>query len=418
MGLRSAGLLLLALLIVALLLAGCGGAGTPSIGGTATTTSAPTVASAAAATTAADKAALHGPPAKWEGHPPIHVHRNQATAPVGYSPAKVRHAYGFDALAGSGSGQTIAIVDAYGSPTIQKDLNTFCTQYGLAATTVTIASPGGKVTTTNAGWALETSLDVEWAHAIAPGASILLVVAKSASFTDLLTAVDYGAAHASQVSMSWGGGEFSGETGYDTHFNKTGVTFTCSSGDSGGGAQWPASSSYVTAVGGTTLNLDSSGSITSETGWSGSNGGPSAYISVPGYQSGWQTTGKRTMPDVSLIADPNTGVAVYDSTKYQGNSGWWEVGGTSAGAPMWAALFAVANGSRNTPLTATNMAVYGIVTPSSFTTDYRDIVTGSNSGYKAGPGYDMVTGIGTPKAVAAIGALGGYTPAVVVASSK
>src|SRR5204862_5253053 len=140
----------------------------------------------------------------------------------------IRRAYGFDQVAATGANQKIAIVDAYGNSSIQSDLNTFCAQFGITSTTVQVI---GNNAGTDAGWAMETALDVEWAHAIAPGATILLVVAKSNYFSDLLPAVDYAASHAHQVSMSWGAPEFSSESSYDYHFNKTGVTFTASAGD-------------------------------------------------------------------------------------------------------------------------------------------------------------------------------------------
>ena len=144
-----------------------------------------------------------------------------------YTPAQIQQAYGFNnitfgGVAGNGSGQTIAIVDAYDDPNIQADLNTFDTQFGLPATTVTrVNQTGGTsypASDSTGGWELEESLDVEWAHAMAPGASIMLVEASSANDTDLLAAVNYAASHANVVSMSWGGGEFSGETAYDTQF--------------------------------------------------------------------------------------------------------------------------------------------------------------------------------------------------------
>ncbi len=408
MGSRSTGLLLLAFSLVLVLGAGCGGAGAPSIG-SASTTVAPTVAAAAAAPAAAGQATLHGPPAGWEGHPPLHVHRFLASIPVGYTPAQITKAYGFS---GTGAGQTIAIVDAYGSPTIQNDLDVFCTQFGLPKTAIISPSGGGGGGgghkggnhAVNAGWALETSLDVEWAHAMAPSATIMLSVAKSASITDLVNAVDAAvAAGATVVSMSWGGSEWSGEASYDSHFSKTGVSFTASSGDSGAGAEWPAVSPNVTGVGGTTLSVDGSGNYSSESGWSGSGGGPSKYVTRPAYQNGWQANAKRTTPDIALDADPNTGVAVYDSTKYNGQAGWFQIGGTSVGAPIWAALIALANQAGATPLSGANLALYGLGS-SSYGTDYRDVKTGSN-GYAAGTGYDMVTGIGTPLAGALIPAL-------------
>ena len=124
----------------------------------------------------------------------------------------------------------------------------------------------------DSGWALEISLDVEWVHAIAPGAKILLVEASSNSFTNLMAAEDYAKAHAQYVSNSWGGSEFSGEATYDSHFAASGVSFFVSSGDNGAPAEYPSASPNVISVGGTTLNLDSSGAVTSETGWSGSAG--------------------------------------------------------------------------------------------------------------------------------------------------
>src|SRR5262249_8095394 len=156
---------------------------------------------------------------------------------------QIRHAYGIDQLSAKGGGEKIAIIDAYGSSTIQNDMNVFCTQFGLPATTIQII---GSSPTVDANWALETALDVEWAHAIAPGATIILSVATSNGSTDLLNAIDAAvAAGATVISMSWGGGEWSGETSYDFHFNVSGVTFTASSGDSGAGVQWPACSPHV-----------------------------------------------------------------------------------------------------------------------------------------------------------------------------
>ena len=333
--------------------------------------------------------------------PPIHVVFTRGA--VAYTPAQIRHAYGIDKITGTGSGQTIAIVDAYGSPTIQNDLNVFCQKYGLPTTTITLAYPTGKPAANDSGWALETALDVEWAHAIAPGATILLVVAKSNSNVDLLAAVDYAAIYAAQVSMSWGGNEFSGESAQDIHFNKTGVTFLAASGDSGAGVEWPAVSPYVVGVGGTTLYLDSAGNRTSaEVAWSGSGGGQSSYVSRPAFQSAWLTSSRRQVPDVSFNGNPGTGYMVYDSTPYQRYTGWFVVGGTSAGAPQWAAVIALANASRTAKLTWANNALYTLGSPGTLTTNYVDILSGSNGKYKAGTGYDMVTGLGTPQSAALI----------------
>jgi len=340
-----------------------------------------------------------------EAHPPIHLKPGSTTTtPTGYGPTQIRTAYGLSQLSATGAGQTIAIVDAYGSPTIQNDLAYFCTKFGIPLTkgTLTVAYPAG-VPKIDAGWALETSLDVEWAHAIAPGANILLVVAKSASMSDLLVAIDYATSHGAQVvSNSWGGSEFSTEANYESHFTKSGVVYVASSGDSGAGAEWPAASPNVLSVGGTTLT-NPTNSNRGETGWSGSGGGSSVYMTRPSYQSNWSTIVglKRGVPDVAFDADPNTGVAVYDSTKYNTQSGWFEVGGTSFSAPAWAAMIVLADQGRATKLSSfeaiTDLYSFAATTGSaSYTNNYHDIIQGSN-GYPAQAGYDLVTGIGSPK---------------------
>ena len=368
-----------------------------------------------------------GPPETWEGRPPHHAYR---VAPEGkqiagstsyYEPQQVRHAYGFDQLSNDGTGQIIGIVDAYDAPSVASDLQTFITNFGLQGMhglpgTGTCTVTGGphpcfqKVYAqgvkpkTDGGWALEISLDVQWAHAMAPGADILLVEASNASFSYLMSAVDVAVSTgATVVSMSWGGSEFASESSYDFHFAKAGVTFTAASGDSGTGLLYPAVSPYVLAVGGTTLPLDLSGTLTApETAWSGSGGGISAYEAEPGYQASLaipSTGGKRGSPDVSYSADPSHGFLVYDSTPYHGGTGWWAVGGTSAGAPQWAALTALANQTRATSLSSSNLAPEYNAAP--FGAYYRDITAGSNGNCAictATPGYDFVTGLGSPKA--------------------
>jgi subtilase family serine protease len=347
-----------------------------------------------------------------EAHPPIHIKNNATpTYQNGYNPAQIRKAYGVDKLAATGANQTIAIVDAYGSPTIQNDLSVFSKQFGLAAANLSIAYPNGKPSKTDGGWALETALDVEWAHAIAPNAKILLVVAKSASISNLISAIDYATSHGAQVvSNSWGGSEFSGEGSYDSHFQHAGTVYVASSGDNGAGVSFPASSPYVLSVGGTNLQLDSSGTYLGETGWSGSGGGTSTYEARPSYEDLWQSVvgTHRGNPDVSWDADPNTGVAVYSSTRDNGQSGWFQVGGTSFGAPCWAALIALADQGR-TPLTSINAiptmySTAGATGSSGYTTNYHDITGGSN-GLTSQAGFDLVTGIGSPKADVLIPAL-------------
>jgi subtilase family serine protease len=246
---------------------------------------------------------------------------------------------------------------------------------------------------------LEASLDTQWAHAIAPNAHILLVEAKSASGTDLLNAINYARNRADvvAVSMSWGGSEFSGEQGYDNYFvNNHNTGFFASSGDSGTGVQWPAVSVNVIGVGGTTLNFDTNKNLISETAWSGSGGGRSAYELEPVYQTTYnvlQANGKRAVPDVSYDADPNSGVSVYDSTSYQGQTGWFQVGGTSAGAPQWA-------GIKSLGTNVTNTNFYQDAATANYLTHLRDITNGVNGacGFycTATINYDYVTGLGSP----------------------
>ena len=336
-------------------------------------------------------------PLEQVARPHVHAKRAAQNSPYGYTPSQITQAYGFEHITSKGAGQTIAIIDAYGSPTIQADLDKFCTQFSLPKTTVVIAHPNGVPTSTDAGWALETSLDVEWAHAIAPSATILLVVAKNNTLSSLLNAVDYAVAHgAKQVSMSWGANEFSSQASYDTHFNIAGVSFTASSGDSGAGVFWPAVSTYVTGVGGTSLALTSAGQVLSETAWSGSGGGTSSYTAEPAYQTPFQSSRKRMVPDVSYSADPAKGFCIYTSTPYGGQSGWFSVGGTSAGAPQWAALFALINSARSSPIANTDSLLYSMGSTAAPWLYYKDVTSGSNGRYVAKKGYDEVTGLGSP----------------------
>ena len=220
--------------------------------------------------------------------------------------------------------------------------------------------------------------------------------------------------------MSWGGGEFSGETGDDSDFSHAGVAFVASSGDNGAPISWPASSPNVLSVGGTALTLGAGNNWSSEVGWSGSTGGPSAYESQPSYQTGvvTQTSSARANPDVAYDASPSTGFAVYDSVKYQGTTyGWIQVGGTSAGAPQWAALLAIADQGR----AASGQPALDSTSPQEVMTilysnpaDFHDITSGTSTGsphYTAGPGYDYVTGMGSPIANLVIGSFDGTLPA-------
>ena len=316
------------------------------------------------------------------------------SSPTGLSPATIKSVYGFSTDLSAGTSETIAIVDAYDDPTAEADLNTFSSQYVLPACTTAngcfkkVNQTGGtRYPRANSGWALEISLDVQWAHAVAPGAKILLVEASSNSFANLMAAEDYAKTRAGYVSNSWGGSEFSGESSYDSHFSQSGVSFFVSSGDAGLPAEYPSASPNVISVGGTTLHFSGS-TFTGETGWSSGGGGCSTFETATSAQSSFSQYaqancgGKRATPDVSLDADPASGVSVYDSTSYNGRKGWFTVGGTSASSPMWAARSAVAGAVANSAY------IYG----NSIT--YRDITDGNN-GAPCLVGYDLCSGRGS-----------------------
>ena len=325
------------------------------------------------------------------------------TSPTGDGPVQFQTAYGLLTAAASSTTQTIAVVDAYDDPRAESDLGVYSSTYKLPSCTTNngcfrkVNQTGGtKYPHGDQGWGLEISLDVQIVHGICPNCRILLVEASSNSFANLLAAEDYATAHANVVSNSWGGGESSGETGYDSHFNKPGVPITVSSGDGGYGVEYPASSPFVTSVGGTTLNLNPDNTRSSETAWSGAGSGCSAYEPKPGWQADSGCT-QRTVADVSADADPNTGASVYDSYGYQGQKGWFQVGGTSLASPLVASVYALAgNGS------ATAYGSY----PYSHTGSLYDVTSGSNGSCggsylcTAGTGYDGPTGLGTPNGTA------------------
>lgn len=320
-----------------------------------------------------------------------HITPFASTSPSGLSPAQIKSAYGFSTSSTFGAGTTIAIVDAFDAPKAEKDLAVFSAQFGLPACTTAngcftkVNQTGGtSYPRTNAAWALEISLDIQWAHAIAPGAKILLVEANSASANDLFAAEDYASAHATYVSNSWGGSESSLETGWDSHFTTAGVSYFVSSGDSGLPAQYPSSSPNVISVGGTTLTFNPDGSFKDETGWALGGGGCSAYESATSAQSAFESVcgTMRATPDVSLDADPASGVSVYDSTRYNGKSGWFVVGGTSASSPMWAARSAGSGAQVNSAYVYANNI------------SYRDITAGGNTG-GCFIGYDLCSGRGS-----------------------
>jgi PKD repeat protein len=323
-------------------------------------------------------------------------------APNGYGPTDLQSAYNiFTQSSTAGGTQTIGIVDAYDHPNAEADLGVYRSQYGLPPCTtangcfrkVNQQGQQGNYPATNAGWAQEISLDLDMASAICPNCKLLLVEANSNFFSDLAAAVDRAATlNATQISNSYGGGEYSTETSDESHYNHPGVAVTVSSGDSGYGAEFPAASKYVTSVGGTTLNRNSSVPRGwTETAWSGAGSGCSAYISKPAWQSD-SGCARRTIADVSAVADPSTGVAVYDSVPFHGSSGWMVFGGTSAAAPIVAGFDALIGSSAGSPS-------YPYGNPGS----YYDITSGSNGSCggsylcTAKTGFDGPTGLGTPK---------------------
>lgn len=361
-----------------------------------------------------------------------------------FTPVQIAEAYAintvsFNGIVGNGAGQTIAIIDAYDDPDLvsssasgfsTSDLHTFDVQFGLPEPTgffSKVSQTGGtnypKVDRSG-DWEGEEALDVEWAHAIAPMAHIILVEAKAANnnlYTALQWAEDQSAV--SVISMSWGGSEASGETSDDSYFQTPsghhGITFIASTGDNAAPGEYPAFSPNVVAVGGTSLYLNSNGTYSSETGWSDSGGGKSTVEPEPTYQESVQSSGAREIPDIAFDADPGTGVAVCDAYNYGSTTPWAQFGGTSVGAPCWAGLIAIADQGR---------AVNGFTTLDGATqtlpllysapaSDIHDITTGNN-GFAAGPGYDMVTGLGTPIANLLLPALAGSTNTTLTTSAN
>jgi hypothetical protein len=364
---------------------------------------------------------------------------NAPSGTVAYTPAQIRAAYGINNLSQDGTGQTIAIVDAYDDPSIIQSVDAFDTQFGLpdsgpslydlygpASSFLTVLNQSGQATNLPAAdpsgvgtdnWEIETALDVEWVHAVAPGAHIVLVEANSQSLSDLMAGVATAASQpgVSVVSMSWGFPEglsvfAADEAAYDSVFNVPGVTFVASTGDYGvADPQYPAFSPNVVAVGGTSLYTNTDSSYNSETGWGyyassvgasiGSGGGISQFETEPAYQQGVQSLGLRTTPDVSLVADPATGAWIADSYNLDPSNPFEVVGGTSLSAPAWAGLLALVNQGRaaageanlnSASPTEAQQALYSL--PQS---DYNVIASGSN-GYSAQSGYNLVTGLGTP----------------------
>jgi subtilase family serine protease len=330
------------------------------------------------------------------------------TSPTGYGPAQFRGAYGLPSAAPIP--QTIAIVDAYDHPRIASDLNAYSSQFGLPLCNSAnpcfqkvnqSGSASGPFPRTDSGWALEIALDVEAAHAICPNCKILLVEANSNSLANLAAAVRTAAKlGATEISNSYGGPEFSSELSetYAGPYNQPGVAVTVSSGDYGYGSfGFPAALSSVITVGGTTLTVGAGDTYGGETVWSGAGSGCSSYVAAPAWQSFLGACkGKRGAADVAAVANPSTGAAVYDSVKYQGRSGWLQIGGTSLSAPLIAGVYALAGG-----LPAGTTGASGLYGHLGDGAVLHDVTSGSNGSCstlmcKGAVGYDGPTGVGTP----------------------
>jgi subtilase family serine protease len=347
-----------------------------------------------------------------------------------YSPAQLQAAYNVTPLHAkgiTGKGRTIVIVDSFGSPTIQHDLEVFDKQFGLPDTQVEVLKwgevpPFDPADADQNGWAGESTLDVEAAHAIAPGAKIVLVetgVAETdgpVGVPEMMSAINHlvNAGEGDVVSMSWGTGErhFPGyEVGDYTSLTtlryafqnaaKHGVTLTASSGDGGGrpgiGGFWPSSDPLVTAIGGTHLDLDNTGKrVNADSAWTGSGGYVSQVFDRPAYQNAVKSVvgAKRGTPDVSLDADPDGGLWIYSSFDPTA-TGWWLGGGTSQSSPLFAGVVALADQAVGHRLGQIDNDIYRLY--AQHARGLVDVTTGrtGDAGYPAVPGYDHATGVGT-----------------------
>jgi len=312
----------------------------------------------------------------------------------------------------SGGSRAIAIVDACSYPTALTDLQKFSTQFGLAAPKLTVVNADGLFTCSSSitsSWQLEASLDLQWAHAMAPNATLFLVLAKDTTIAELLKAVDIAsnrvaAMGGGQVSMSWGSSEFPYQVQFDSHFQTSSVVYLASAGDSPG-TSWPSTSPYVIGVGGTTINRNSAGVFQNESVWAETGGGPSTILANtrPAYQNVVQAKvgAQRGNPDVASAADPNSAAWVYNSSAY-GQVGWYAVGGTSWATPTIAGIINV-SGHFAISSVAELTTIYANIGTSGTAANMRDITIGScgptnksgNHAYPATVGWDFCSGVGS-----------------------
>ncbi len=375
------------------------------------------------------------------------IHERPATVtvlgPLGLPPDALRAIYGLpltkDLVAGvNGGSGTIAIVAAYDYATAATDFDTFSKNFGLPLSTDEVCNgthPCLKVVyatgiqpTSNCSWNVEEALDMEWAHAMAPYAQIVLVLAASSNLPDVFSAISVASNEVvcgrmscestyrlnddklgaisgegtgeGEVSISWGGPEFAGEADFDGYFTKLGVVYVAAIGDTGGTVNYPASSPYVVSAGGTSLHFTGTASgwaFSSESAWADGGGGKSRYEPRPAYQDGITLVGSmRGTPDLSFDADPNSGPIIYDSTACNGRVGWMDTGGTSVAAPALAGILNSTGRFYSSTANALDMIYAAYKTTSMYSSDYHDITVGTSGPYSAGPGWDFTTGVGSP----------------------
>ncbi len=313
-----------------------------------------------------------------------------SSTPSGYGPPQFHAVYGVPNV--SPKPVTIAVVAAYHDPTIASDMRAYDAAYKLPDPPKfqQLSQRGGSdFPSMDAGWALEESMDIETTHQMCQNCPLLLVEADTASTSNLMAAIDMAVAKgATVISNSWGGTELSSDVRVNNHLQHASVTIVASAGDEGYGVEFPAASPAVVAAGGSTLQLSSTGSRLSETAWASGGSGCSRVEAKPAWQHDKSCSG-RTVSDIAADADPSTGAAIYDSTRYQGRNGWFVLGGTSLAAPLIAGMYGLA-GSGGGPS--------GLYRHAS---SFYDITSGRNGSCKTylcagGIGYDGPTGLGSP----------------------
>lgn len=355
-------------------------------------------------------------------HLPLHIESivpklAPGVLPPGLNPNQLRNAYGFNKITNQGEGQLIGIIVAAGQPNMENDLAVFSSTYGLPPCSQANGCFSkivlGPPTTPEPTWGLEQTLDVEWAHGMAPKAKILVVETAQGDPDSLMqgvqTAIEKGA---NIINMSWGWFDGGGQGDTTSKFSAPGVSYVAASGDWGHQPIWPSTSPNVLSVGGTVLTTNDNGDYLGETAWEASGGGVSPSEPAPSWQVNYpvpgNTQGKRATPDVAMNS---VNFSIYDSAFKPTESGWYVVGGTSGSAPIWSGLMAIIRSLRNGN-TISNASIYDVAKSSDCFDAFLDITTGANGtcGFfcNAMPGYDFVTGVGTPKVQNLAAALAGF----------